>query len=132
MAITDPIADMLTRIRNGNQRRKDKVDMPASKMKEAMLKILQEEGFISNYKRISDHKQGILRVYMKYSAKGERVIMGIRRVSKPGQKCYKKAEQIGKVYKGMGISIVSTPQGLMVDKKCRQLKIGGEVLCNIW
>lgn len=132
MAITDPIADMLTRIRNGNQRRKDKVDMPASKMKEAMLKILQEEGFISNYKRISDHKQGILRVYMKYSAKGERVIIGIRRVSKPGQKCYKKAEQIGKVYKGMGISIVSTPQGLMVDKKCRQLKIGGEVLCNIW
>jgi small subunit ribosomal protein S8 len=132
MAITDPIADMLTRIRNANERKKDKVDMPASKMKEAMLKILQEEGFISNYKRISDHKQGILRVYMKYSPKGERVIMGIRRVSKPGQKCYKKAEQIGKVYKGMGISIVSTPQGLMVDKKCRQLKIGGEVLCNIW
>ena len=132
MAITDPIADMLTRIRNANERKKDKVDMPASKMKEAMLKNLQEEGFISNYKRISDDKQGILRVYMKYSPKGERVIMGIRRVSKPGQKCYKKAEQIGKVYKGMGISIVSTPQGLMVDKKCRQLKIGGEVLCNIW
>ena len=132
MSMSDPVGDLLTRIRNANERKNDKVDIPASKAKEAVLKILKEEGFIGNYKYISDHKQGILRIYMRYSPKGERIIKGIKRVSRPGQRCYKRADRIHKVYKGLGISIVSTSQGLMVDRRCRQLNVGGEVICSVW
>ena len=132
MSMNDPVADLLTRLRNANAAKKDKADVPASKLKEAILEVLKKEGFISNYKFISDHKQGILRVYLKYSPEGERVIKGIRRISRPGRRCYKKPAEIGRIYRGLGISILSTSQGLMVDKKCRQLNVGGEVICSVW
>lgn len=132
MSMSDPVADLLTRIRNANGMKNEKVDIPSSMMKQAILKVLKEEGFIANYKYISDHKQGILRIYMKYSPAGERIIRGIKRVSKPGRRCYKKAGKINKIYRGLGIAILSTSQGLMTDKKCRQLNIGGEVICNVW
>ena len=132
MSMNDPIADLLTRIRNANNAKKEKVDIPASKMKEAILKVLKEEGYIGNYKNISDHKQGILRVYMKYTPEGDRIIRGIKRVSSPGTRRYKKANKIGKVYRGLGIHILTTSKGLMVDRKCRELNIGGEVICSVW
>ncbi len=132
MSMSDPVADLLTRIRNANGMKNEKVDIPSSSMKQAILKVLKEEGFIANYKYISDHKQGILRIYMKYSPAGERTIRGIKRVSSPGKRCYKRAGKINKIYRGLGIAILSTSQGLMTDKKCRQLNIGGEVICNVW
>jgi len=132
MAINSPISDMFVRIKNANQRKKDKVDIPSSKLKEEILKILKDEGFISNYKVISDRKQGILRVYMKYSPEGERVIRDVKCISTPGRRCYRKSAKINKVFRGMGISIISTPKGLMTDSKCRELKMGGEVICSIW
>ena len=132
MSMNDPIADLLTRIRNANSAKKEKVDVPASKMKEAILKVLKDEGYIGNYKRISDHKQGILRVYMKYSPEGERIIKGIKRISSPGTRRYKRAGKITKVYRGLGIYILTTSKGLMVDRKCRELNIGGEIICSVW
>lgn len=132
MSMSDPVADMLTRIRNANNRIKEKVDIPASKMKEAILKVLKEEGFISNYKFISDRKQGILRVYMKYTAQKERVIRGLKRVSKPGQRVYRESSKVPKVYRGLGIAIISTSHGLMVDRRCREAHLGGEVVCYVW
>lgn len=132
MSMNDPVADLLTRVRNANERKNEKVDIPSSTMKEAILKVLKDEGFIANYKYISDHKQGILRIYMKYSPTGERIIRGIRRVSSPGKRCYKRAGKIDKIYRGLGISILSTSQGLMTDKKCRKMNIGGEIICNVW
>ena len=130
--MTDPIADMLTRIRNANQKKKGKVDIPASKLKEKVVKVLKEEGYIANYKFISDRKQGILRVYLKYTPEQERVIKGLKRVSRPGMRFYCKAGDLPRVYRGLGIAIVSTSQGVMTDKKCREAKFGGEVLCYVW
>lgn len=132
MSMTDPIADMLTRIRNANHRMKGKVDVPASKIKEGMLKILKEEGFIANYKFISDRKQGILRIYMKYTSAQDRVITNLRSISKPGCRVYCSVSRLPKVNGGLGIAIVSTPRGLMSDRKCREAKLGGEVLCYVW
>jgi small subunit ribosomal protein S8 len=130
--MTDPIADMLTRIRNANQALLDKVDIPASRFKVEIAKILKAEGFIRSYKLIDDNKQGILRVYLKLGPGNERVILGLRRVSRPGLRVYRKAARIPNVMSGMGMAIVSTSQGLMTGKAARQRSLGGEVLCYVW
>ncbi len=132
MAMTDPVADMLTRIRNANQALLEKVDVPASRLKVEIAKILKAEGFIRAYKLIDDNKQGILRIYMKFGTGNERVILGLRRVSRPGLRVYRKSAQIPDVMRGMGVSIVSTSQGLMSGKAARQRSLGGEVLCVVW
>ncbi len=132
MSMTDPMADMLTRIRNANQALLEKVDIPASRLKVEIAKVLKAEGFIRAYKLIDDNKQGILRVYMKFGPGNERVILGLRRVSRPGLRVYRKAAQIPNVMRGMGVSIVSTSQGIMSGKAARQRSLGGEVLCYVW
>ena len=132
MKITDPIADMLTRIRNANAARHDMVDVPASKMKKAIAEILQEEGFVKNFQLINDGAQGVIRITLKYNAGKERVIMGLRRVSKPGLRVYAGAEELPSVLRGLGIALVSTSKGIMTDKKARKLNIGGEVLAFVW
>ena len=132
MALTDPIADMLTRIRNANQALLEKVDMPASRFKVEVAKVLKAEGFIRAYKLIDDNKQGVLRVYLRFGPGNERVILGIRRVSRPGLRVYRKAAKIPRVMSGLGVAIVSTSQGVMTGKQARQRSLGGEVLCTIW
>ncbi len=132
MSISDPVADMLTRIRNANQKRKGKVDIPASKLKEKIVKVLKEEGYIANYKFISDRKQGILRVYLKYTLKQERVIKGLRRVSRPGRRFYCGTDELPRVQRGLGVAIISTSQGVMTAKRCREASLGGEVICYVW
>lgn len=132
MTMTDPIADTLTRIRNANTAFHGKVDMPSSKLKVEIVRILKEEGFIKNYQVIGNGKQGLVRVYLKYGPQRERVITGIKRISKPGLRIYAKADQVPSVLGGLGIAILSTPRGVMTDKDCRRNRIGGEVLCHIW
>lgn len=132
MQITDPIADMLTRIRNANSAKHDTVDIPASKMKKAIADILLAEGFIKNYQIIDDDKQGIIRVTIKYGANKSSVITGLRRVSKPGLRIYSGAEDMPRVMKGLGVAIISTNKGVMTDKKARELGVGGEVLAFVW
>lgn len=132
MSMTDPIADMLTRIRNANQALLEKVDIPASRLKVELAKVLKAEGFIRAYKLIDDNKQGTLRVYLKFGPGNERVIFGLRRVSRPGLRVYRKATQIPTVMSGLGVAVVSTPQGLMTGKEARQRSLGGEVLCYVW
>jgi len=132
MTITDPIAEMLTRIRNANQARKDRVDIPSSKMRQEIARILKEEGYIKNYRVISDRRQGILRIYLKYTSKKERVISGIERISKPSLKYYTKASKVPKVLGGLGVAILSTSQGIMTNREARKRRIGGEVICHIW
>ena len=132
MTMTDPIADMLTRIRNANTAFHGKVDMPSSKLKVEIVRILKEEGFIKNYQVIGNGKQGLVRVYLKYGPQRERVITGIKRISKPGLRIYAKADQVPSVLGGLGIAILSTPRGVMTGKDCRRNRIGGEVLCHIW
>jgi small subunit ribosomal protein S8 len=132
MAVTDSIADMLTVIRNGSSAKKDVVEVKGSKLSEEILSIFKRESFITNYKLIKDNKQGILRVYLKYSKDGSPAILGIKRVSKPGLRIYKKSEELPKVYGGLGLALVSTSQGLMTDNQARDKKVGGEILCYIW
>lgn len=132
MSMTDPIADMLTRIRNANQALLERLDIPASRFKVELAKILKAEGFIRAYKLIDDNKQGVLRIYLKFGPGNERVIQGLRRVSRPGLRVYRKASRIPSVMSGMGVAIVSTPQGLMTGKAARQRSLGGEVLCYLW
>ena len=132
MAFTDPIADMLTRIRNANQALLEKVDIPASRFKVEIAKVLKAEGFIRAYKLIDDNKQGVLRVYLKFGPGNERVILGLKRVSRPGLRAYRKAPQIPRVMSGLGVAIVSTSQGVMTGKQARQRSLGGEVLCTVW
>ncbi|MBC7343419.1 MAG: 30S ribosomal protein S8 [Clostridia bacterium] len=132
MAMTDPIADFLTRIRNANTVRHEKVEIPASKVKRAMAEILKEEGFIRDYEYVEDGKQGILRLYLKYGPERERVISGLRRISKPGLRVYVRKDQVPRVLGGLGIAIISTSKGIMTDKKAREQGLGGEVLCYIW
>ena len=132
MAVTDSIADMLTVIRNGSFARKGIVEVRGSKLAEEILGIFKKEYFISNYKLIKDNKQGILRVYLKYSKEGAPAILGIKRISRPGLRLYKKADEMPKVYGGLGMAIISTSKGLMTDSQARDNKIGGEVLCYIW
>ena len=132
MQITDPIADMLTRIRNANSAKHQTVDVPVSKMKTAIAEILKEEGYIKGYEIVDDGKQGMIRITLKYGANKEKVISGIERVSKPGLRVYAGAEELPRVLKGLGIAIVSTSQGIMTDKKARAAHIGGEVLAFVW
>ena len=132
MALSDPIADMLTRIRNAGKAKFNSVDIPGSKLKTELARVLRDEGFIRNYKFIKDGKQGILRVYLKYGADQESVIFGLERVSKPSRRVYIKSKDIKPVLSGMGISILSTSKGIMTDKTARKESVGGEVLCNIW
>jgi small subunit ribosomal protein S8 len=130
--ITDPIADMFTRIRNANAKLLEKVDIPSAKLKIEVARILKEEGYIANYKMIEDHKQGILRVYLKYTAAGKQVLLGLRRVSRPGLRTYNGYRSLPKVSGGMGISIISTPRGIMSGKKAQTEKVGGEILGYAW
>lgn len=132
MQITDPIADMLTRIRNANSAKHETVDIPASKMKKAIAEILSEEGYIKNYQVIEDNKQGVIRIALKYGPSKEKVISGLKRVSKPGLRIYAGAEELPRVLKGLGIAIISTSKGVMTDKKARKENIGGEVLAFVW
>ncbi len=132
MSMTDPIADMLTRIRNANQALLDRVDIPASRLKVELAKTLKAEGFIRAYKLIDDSKQGILRVYMRFGPGNERVIQGLRRVSRPGLRVYRKAGQLPNVMGGLGVAILSTSQGVMTGKTARERQLGGEILCYVW
>ena len=132
MATSDPIADMLTRIRNAASAKFNRVDIPGSRVKSEIAKILKTEGYIRNYKFIKDGKQGILRLYLKYGSDQQSVIFGLERVSKPSRRVYLKSKDVKPVLSGMGISIISTSKGMMKDKNARMENIGGEVLCNIW
>ena len=133
MQITDPIADMLTRIRNANNAKHDTVDVPASNMKKAIAQILLDEGYIKNFQTINDGTQGVIRITLKYVQPGkEKAITGLRRVSKPGLRVYAGAEELPRVLRGLGIAIVSTSKGVMTDKKARELNVCGEVLAFVW
>lgn len=135
MQITDPIADMLTRIRNANSVQHDKVDIPASRMKKAIAQILKSEGFVKDFdviKKDESDVQGTIRVVLKYGANQEKVITGLKRISKPGLKVYVKSEQLPKVLGGLGIALISTSQGVMTDKQARKANLGGEVLAYVW
>ena len=133
MQITDTIADMLTRIRNANSAKHDSVDIPASNMKKAIAQILVDEGYVKNYQVIEDGKQGIIRITLKYQGPSKSpVLMGLRRVSKPGLRIYSSSEDMPKVMKGIGTAIVSTSKGIMTDKKARKENVGGEVLAVVW
>jgi len=132
MHITDPVADMLTRIRNAGSAKHDTVDVPASNMKKAIAQILLDEGYISAYQVKEDGGQGVIHITLKYMAGKEKVITGLRRVSKPGLRVYVGAEEMPKVLRGLGIAIISTSKGIMTDKKARSLHVGGEVLAFVW
>ena len=133
MQITDTIADMLTRIRNANSAKHDSVDIPASNMKKAIAQILVDEGYVKNYQVIDDGKQGVIRVTLKYQGPSKSpVLMGLRRVSKPGLRIYSSSEDMPRVMKGIGTAIISTSKGVMTDKKARKEQVGGEVLAFIW
>ena len=132
MQISDVIADMLTRIRNANDAKHESVDVPASNLKKSIAQILLDEGYIKNFQIVDDGKQGIIRVTLKYAAGKQKVIHGLRRVSKPGLRIYSNCEDMPKVMNGLGIAIVSTSKGVMTDKKARQNNVGGEVLAFVW
>jgi Ribosomal protein S8 len=132
MTMTDPIADMLTRIRNANTVKHETVDVPASNIKKEIVRILLEEGFVRGYDVIEDEKQGIIRIQLKYGQSGERVIQGIKRISKPGMRVYTSAYEVPKVLNGLGMSIISTSKGILTDKQARKENVGGEVICYVW
>jgi len=130
--MTDPIADMLTRIRNANTARHDKVDIPASKLKKSVAQILLGEGFIKSYKFLDDQKQGVIRIYLKYGPDKKGIISGLKRISKPGCKVYVTKDKLPKVLGGLGSAIISTSSGIMTSAQCKREGVGGEVLCYIW
>jgi small subunit ribosomal protein S8 len=130
--MSDPIADMLTRIRNANMVRHEKLELPASNIKTQIADILKREGFIRDYEVIKDDKQGVLRMFLKYGAEDERVITGLKRISKPGLRVYAKADELPRVLNGLGIAVVSTSKGILTDKEAREQAIGGEVLAYVW
>ena len=132
MNTTDPIADMLTRIRNANSAKFKTVDVPASKIKKAIAEVLLEEGYIKAFDEIDDGVQGILRITLKYDEKGNRVIDGLRRISKPGLRIYASREELPRVLNGLGVALISTSKGIITDKKARELGIGGEVIAYVW
>ena len=132
MSMTDPIADFLTRIRNANMVRHESLEVPASTIKRDIAEILKREGFIRNVEYIDDDKQGIIRVFLKYGKDNQRVISGLKRISKPGLRSYVKADDVPKVLNGLGIAIISTSEGVITDKEARAKKIGGEVLAYVW
>ena len=130
--MTDPIADLLTRIRNANMVRHEKLEVPASNIKKEIAEILKREGFVRDVEYIEDNKQGIIRIFLKYGSSNERVITGLKRISKPGLRIYASKEELPKVLNGLGIALISTSKGVMTDKKARELGVGGEVLAYIW
>lgn len=132
MVMTDPIADMLTRIRNANMVRHEKLELPASNIKKEIAEILKREGFVRDVEYVEDDKQGIIRIFLKYGQNNERVITGLKRISKPGLRVYAKTEELPKVLNGLGIALVSTSNGLLTDKEARAQKVGGEVLAYVW
>ncbi len=132
MSLSDPIADMLTRIRNANTALNEKTDIPASKMSEDIAKILKAEGYIDDYKLIENQKQGVLRVFLKYGPDRARTISGLRRTSKPGRRVYRGAKELPRVVGGLGIAIISTPKGMLTDRQAREANVGGEVVCEVW
>lgn len=132
MVMSDPIADMLTRIRNANLVRHESVELPASTVKKQIAEILKREGFIRDAEYVEDNKQGLLRIFLKYGANNERVITGLKRISKPGLRVYTKSTEVPRVLGGLGIAIISTSKGIITDKEARQGKSGGEVLCYVW
>ena len=132
MTMTDPIADMLTRIRNANMVRHEKLEVPASNVKKEIAEILKREGFIRDVEYVEDNKQGIIRIFLKYGKDNERVITGLKRISKPGLRVYAKTDEVPKVLNGLGIALVSTSQGLLTDKEARAKQVGGEILAYIW
>ena len=132
MSMSDPIADFLTRIRNANMAQHESVEAPASMMKKDIAEILKNEGFIRDVEYVDDNKQGIIRVFLKYGNDGQRVISGLKRISKPGLRTYVKADAVPKVLNGLGIAIISTSEGVVTDKVARAKKIGGEVIAYIW
>ncbi|WP_082235758.1 30S ribosomal protein S8 [Halobacillus massiliensis] len=132
MTMTDPIADMLTRIRNANMVRHEKLELPASKVKKDIADILKREGFVRDYEFVEDNKQGVLRIFLKYGQDNERVITGVKRISKPGLRVYAKAEELPRVLNGLGVAVVSTSKGVLTDKEAREQAIGGEVLAYVW
>lgn len=132
MTMTDPIADMLTRIRNANVVKHETVDVPASNIKKELARILLEEGFVRGYDVIEDGKQGIIRIQLKYGQAGERLITGLKRISKPGMRVYAAKDEIPRVLNGLGISVISTSKGILTDKQARKENVGGEVICYVW
>jgi small subunit ribosomal protein S8 len=132
MSLSDPIADMLTRIRNAGKAKFNSVDIPGSKMKTELAKVLKAEGYIRNYKFIKDGKQGILRVYLKYDGRQAHSIIELNRISKPSKRTYLKAKDVQPVYNGMGVAILSTSKGIMTDKTARMENVGGEIVCTVW
>ena len=132
MSMTDPIADLLTRIRNALIARHDRVDVPASRIKVAIVRILKDEGFIKNFKVSKDNKQGLIRIFLKYAEHNVPVINGLERVSKPGRRVYQRAAELEPVLSGLGVAILSTSSGVMTDKEARRQNLGGETICQIW
>ncbi|KAB2329233.1 30S ribosomal protein S8 [Cytobacillus depressus] len=132
MVMTDPIADLLTRIRNANMVRHEKLEVPASNIKKEIADILKREGFVRDVELIEDNKQGIIRIFLKYGSNNERVITGLKRISKPGLRVYAKADEVPRVLNGLGIALVSTSQGVLTDKEARAKQVGGEVLAYVW
>ncbi len=132
MSLTDPLSDMLVRIRNAGKARLEKVDIPGSRLKAALAEVMKKEGFIRNYKFIQDNKQGILRIYLKYDRNEQHVICGMQRVSKPSRRVYVKGKDVKPVLNGTGISILSTSRGVLTDREARKESLGGEMLCRIW
>jgi small subunit ribosomal protein S8 len=132
MTMTDPIADLLTRIRNALTARHDRVEIPASRLKVAIVRILKDEGFIKNFKVSRDNKQGQIRIFLKYSDRSNSVINGLQRISKPGRRVYQKATDLKPVLSGLGVLVISTSRGVMTDKEARRNNLGGEALCQIW
>lgn len=132
MTMSDPIADMLTRVRNANMVRHQKIELPASNIKKQIAEILKNEGFIKNVEFVEDDKQGVLRLFLKYGQNNERVITGLKRISKPGLRVYAKADEVPKVLNGLGIALVSTSEGIVTDREARKRNVGGEVLAYVW
>ena len=132
MVMTDPIADMLTRIRNANTVRHEQLELPASRVKKEIAEILKREGFVKDVEYVEDTKQGVIRIFLKYGSNNERVITGLKRISKPGLRVYAKANEVPRVLGGLGMAIVSTSNGIVTDKEARQQQVGGEVLAYVW
>lgn len=132
MSMTDSIADLLTRIRNANRATHEKVDIPFSRIKQEIVRLIKDEGFIKNYRFIEDRRQGMIRVFMKYGPNRERVIKDVKRISKPGCRVYTPADKIPRVLGGLGVAILSTSRGIMTDRQARRNRVGGEVICHIW
>ena len=132
MVMTDPIADLLTRIRNANMVRHEKLEVPASNIKKEIAEILKREGFVRDVEYVEDDKQGMIRIFLKYGANNERVITGLKRISKPGLRVYAKTDEVPRVLNGLGIALVSTSQGLVTDKEARAKQIGGEIIAYVW